>query len=121
MREVGQVFDVRLAFAVRHAGVPDFVALNETDEAAAAVAGEGVRAVVGVGGEEVRAIRSRVEGLHGDVAGVTLAGFCGGVNFGGIVPGDDFLEGALVAGFEGGGGDGGGGQRGGFDGDVEEA
>lgn len=121
VREVGQVFDVRLAFAVRHSGIPDFVALDETNEAAAAVAGEGVGAVVGVGGEEVGAVGARVEGLHGDVAGVALAGFDCGVDFGRVVPGDDFLEGALVGGFESGGSDSWGGESGGFDGDVEEA
>jgi len=121
VREVREVFDVRLALAVTHARVPDLVGLDEADEAAAAVAADRLRGVVGVGGEEVRAVFGGVFGSHGDVAGVALAGFDGGVDFRGVVPGDDVLEGALVDGFEGGVGDGGGGEGGGFDGDVEEA
>jgi len=121
VREVREVADVGLALAVAHAGVPDVVGFDETDEAAAAVAAEGVGGVVGVGREEVRAVVAAVLGLHGDVAGVALAGFDGGVDLGGVVARDDVLEAALVGGFEGGGADGGDGEGGGFDGDVEEA
>lgn len=60
-------------------------------------------------------------GTHGDVASVALAGFCGGVDFGGKVFRNDVLEGALVCGFEGGVGDWGIGEGGGLHWDVEEA
>lgn len=118
--EVREVFDVRLALAMAHARVPDVVGFDESDEAAAAVAAEGLGRVVGVGGEEVRAVVAVVLGLHGDVAGVALTGFDGGVDLGGVEARDDVLEAALVGGFESGGADGGDGQGGCFHGDVEE-
>lgn len=105
MGEVREVFDVGLALAVAHACVPDVVGFDEADEAAAAVAAEGLGRVVGVGGEEVGAVFAGVFGLHGDVAGVALAGFDGGVDLGGVEARDDVLEAALVGGFERGGAD----------------
>ena len=120
--EVGEILDVRLALSVTHARVPDLVGFDEADEAAATVgAADGLGGVVCVGGEEVRAVFGRVLGSHGDVAGVALTGFDGGVDLGRVEAGDDVLEGALVGWFEGCVADGWAGERGGFDGDGEEA
>lgn len=118
MGEMGEIFHVRLPLAVAHAGIPDIVRFDETDEAAATVAAEGLGRIVGVGGEKVRAVFAVVLRLHGDVAGVALAGFDGGVDLGGVEARDDVLQAALVGGFKSGGADGGGGQGAGFDGDI---
>lgn len=115
-----EVFHVRLAFAVAHACVPDVVGFDQTDEAAAPVAAERLGRVVGVGGEEVRAVVAIVLGLHGDVTSVSLAGLGGGVDLGGVEARDDVLKSPLVGGLKGGGADDRGGECGSFDGDVEQ-
>ena len=126
VRQLRQVFHVRLPFAMAHTRVPDLVGFDEADEPAAfaassADAADGLRRVVGVGGDEVCAVFGGVLSAHGDVAGMALAGFDGGVDFGRVEARNDVLEAALVGGFEGGVADGWVGEGGGFDGDVEQA
>ena len=97
---MGQAGEVERLLAVlfpAHARVPDFVRLDEADDAAAA---EGLGLVVGVGGLEGGAVFFAQFGDQGDVVLVALADFEGGVDFGGVGGGDGVLEGAFVGGLD---------------------
>ena len=90
--QVGEAGEVERLFAVfflAHARVPDVVGLDDADDAAAA---EGLGLVVGVRGQEEGAVFFAQFWNHGDVMLMALAGFEGGINFGGVERGNGVLK-----------------------------
>ena len=95
--EAGEVERLLAVLFLAHARVPDFVRLDEADDAAAA---EGLGFVVGVGGLEGGAVFFAQFGDHGDVVLVALADLEGGVDFGGVEGGNGVLKCAFVGGLD---------------------
>ena len=91
VRQALQVLDLGLAELVAHARVPAVEGLDEADDAAAAVAEEGLRVFVGVGRDEVRAVGgAELVGAHRQVRDLAHRRFEGGVEFGGVEVTGDF-------------------------------
>ena len=92
VREPGEVEDLFLAYLVAHARVPAVVGFDEPDDAAAAIAAEGLLDVVLVVGEEMGALGGVGLGAHRDVVFPSETGFQRGVDFGGVEVTADFEE-----------------------------
>ncbi len=120
--EALEVFDFWLAGLVAHARVPAVKGLDEADDAAATVAGEGAGGVVLVVGDEVGAVAvAGLVGAQGDVGELALGDFEGGVDFDGVEVAVNFEKGGFGLRLQAGLWDLGEGQAGCADGDVEEA
>ena len=85
VRQPGQVQHFFLPDLVPHARVPAVVGFDQADDAAAAVAREGLLDVVLVIGHEVRALGLVRLGPHRDVVVAAEADFERVVDFGGVV------------------------------------